>query len=297
MSEQPNRRQFLKLAALTPFLPAAKPEPVPPRPIHHKLSCNLYSFNRPLTTGQMTLEQVLEFCADLGFDAVDPTAYYIPNYPALPDDTYIYTLKRKAFRLGLDISGTGVRNNFCLPDTASRKKEIDLVKQWTHFAAKFDAPVLRVFSGLEVPKGHTRKEATKWVVDSLRQCADYGAQHGVMIVLQNHADFIETADHILEVLRLVDSDWLALNLDIGSFRVGDPYKEIAKVAQHAATWQIKENLYVNGQEVATDLDKIVRIVRESGYRGYLPIETLGPGDPREKVPLFLEKVRQALANG
>ncbi|HEX9955838.1 MAG TPA: sugar phosphate isomerase/epimerase family protein [Fibrella sp.] len=242
----------------------------------------------------MTLEQVLTFCADTGFAAVDPTAYYFPGYPTLPEDSYTYLIKRKAFRLGLDISGTGVRNDFTLPDPTRRKAEIELVRQWIGFAAKLGAPVLRIFAGKNVPAGHSREEVTNWVVDAIGECADYAAIQGVMLVLQNHADFIETADHILDIMKRVNSDWLAVNLDIGSFKIGDPYAEIAKVAPLAATWQIKENLFVNGQEVETDLSKIVRIVRESGYRGYLPIETLGKGDPRLKVPVFYEKVQKAL---
>ena len=112
---------------------------------------------------------------------------------------------------------------------------------------------------------------------------------------QNHADFIETADHVLRVLADVKSECFAVNLDIGSFRSGDSYAEIARLAPHAATWQIKENLFLNGKEVKTDVRRIVSIVREAGYRGYLPIETLGEGDPRVKVPRFLDEVRAALA--
>lgn len=297
-----NRRTFLKTAACALPLTStgisamdaqsAKPETT--KPGHTKLSCNLYSFNEPLTTGNMSLEQVLEFCAQLGFDAVDPTAYYFPKYPTLPPDRYVFDIKRKAYRLGLDISGTGVRNDFTLPDPGQRRAEIELVKNWLGFAARFGAPNLRVFSGKGVPAGHTREEVSGWVVDALRECTDYGAQLGVMVVLQNHADFIETADHVQQLLKAVNSDWLALNLDIGSFRTGDSYAQIAQLAPYAATWQIKENLFVNGKEQETDLGKIVRIVRESGYRGYLPIETLGKGDPRNKVPVFLEKVRKAL---
>lgn len=261
-----------------------------------KLSCNLYSFNEPLMHGQMTLDQVLTFCADLGFDAVDPTAYYFPNYPALPDDRYVYQIKRNAFRLGLGISGTGVRNDFTLPDPVRRKAEVELVRQWIGVAARLGAPVIRVFAGAgkELPTGYNREEVTDWVIDAIRRCTDYGAKEGVMIVLQNHADFIQTADHLLQLVRGVNSDWLAVDLDIGSFKTGDPYAQIAQAAPYAATWQIKENLFVNGQEVETDLGKIVRIVRKSGYRGYLPIETLGKGDPRVKVPVFYEKVRRAL---
>lgn len=305
-TSQPARRSFLKTAvASLPFL--ATPITLLGREAiagagtgksdHIRLSCNLYSFNEPLMSGQMTLEQVLTFCSELGFDAVDPTAYYFPNYPALPDDKYVYAIKRKAFRLGLDISGTGVRNDFTLPDLTRRNAEVDLVRKWTGLAARLGAPVLRVFAGTgkELPTGHNREEVTTWVVDAIRECTEYAAKQGVMIVVQNHADFIQTADDVLDIVRRVNSEWLAVNLDIGSFKVGDPYGQIARVAPYAATWQIKENLFVNGREVETDLGKIVRIVRESGYRGYLPIETLGKGDPRVKVPAFYEKVKKALA--
>lgn len=297
-----NRRSFIKTATIgvplaatvvgSPMAFAASAASVKPERV--RLSCNLYSFNEPLVNKTMTLEQVLTFCADTGFAAVDPTAYYFPSYPVLPDDSYTYLIKRRAFRLGLDISGTGVRNDFTLPDPTRRKAEIELVWQWIGFAAKLGAPVLRIFSGKNVPEGHTREEVTNWVVDAIGECVMYAAQEGVILVLQNHADFIETADHVLDILKRVNSDWLAPNLDIGSFKIGDPYAEIAKIAPKAATWQLKENLFVDGREVTTDLSKIVRIVRDSGYRGYLPIETLGKGDPRQKVPAFLEKVQQAL---
>jgi hypothetical protein len=40
--------------------------------------------------------------------------------------------------------------------------------------------------------------------------------------------------------------------------------------------------------------KLFQIIKKAGYRGYLPLETLGPGDPYKKVPVLLEKVRKAL---
>lgn len=302
----PGRRSFLKTAAASlPLLATTGSIPIAEEQVGSsttksrllKLSCNLYSFNEPLLSGQMSLNEVLAFCSDLGFTAVDPTAYYFSNYPALPDDHYVYQIKRSAFRLGLDISGTGVRNDFTLPDPARRKAEVALVQKWTDVAARLGAPVIRVFAGTgkELPAGYNRQEVTTRVVDAIRDCTEYAAQKGVMVVLQNHADFIQTADHILDIIRQVNSDWLAVNLDIGSFKIGDPYQQIARIAPYAATWQIKENLFVDGREEATDLTKLMQIIRESGYRGYLPIETLGKGDPREKVPAFYEKVKKAVA--
>jgi sugar phosphate isomerase/epimerase len=299
-----DRRAFLKATATLPLTTAAGltlegqaiagAVPAPGQKARIRLSCNLYSFNIPLRNGQMTLDQVLEFCANLGFDAVDPTAYYFPNYPELPKDEYVYHIKRKAFRLGLDISGTGVRNDFTLPEPERRKAEVELVKKWVGFTVRLGAPVLRVFAGKGGSQGHTEEEVQGWVVEALRECADYAARQGVMIVLQNHADFIQRAEQVLRILRLVNSEWLAVNLDTGSFRIGDPYAEIAKVAPYAATWQIKEKIFVNGKEEITDLKKIIRIVEEAGYRGYLPIETLGEGDPRLKVPKFLDEVKRAI---
>jgi hypothetical protein len=58
--------------------------------------------------------------------------------------------------------------------------------------------------------------------------------------------------------------------------------------------QLKENVFVNGVEVPADLNRIISAIKASGYRGYVPIETLGPKDPKIKVPAFAEKVRKAL---
>lgn len=260
-----------------------------------KISCNLFSFNSPLQSGALTLDSVLEFCAQLGFDAVDPTAYYFPGYPKTPPDDYLYHIKRKAFVLGLDISGTGVRNDFTVPDAALRQADVDMVKSWIECAARLGAPVLRVFAGSGIPEGRTEDEVNGWIVDGIRKCVGYAAKSGVLISIQNHNDFIKTSAQVRRILQMVDSEWFGVNLDIGSFRTGDPYEEIARVLPYAITCQIKENLYYKDKEVKTDLARLFRLFKEAGYRGYIPIETLGEGDPKVKVPRFLDEVRKALA--
>ncbi len=262
-----------------------------------KLSCNLYSFNDLLRSREMTLEEVFGMCAELGFDAVDPTGYYFPGYPDSPDDAFVYQTKKQAFLLGLDISGTGVRNDFTTPEQARREDDVNLVKRWIEVAAKMDAPVLRVFAGHAadpLPPGHTDGEVLGWVVDAIKTCVDYGQSRGVMIGMQNHNGFLKTADQVLHVRERVNADWFGLIVDIGSLRTGDPYEEIARLAPYACTWQIKENVYRRGVEEKTDVVRIVEILRDAQYRGYLPIETLG-GDPRVKLPRFLDEIRNALA--
>jgi sugar phosphate isomerase/epimerase len=259
-----------------------------------KLSCNLFSFNQPLTQGEMTLDEVLEYCAGLGFEAIDPTAYYFLGYPVLPRPGYLQRIKRAAFLQGLDISGTGIRNDFTQSDEKQRQQDLELVRQWCGAASLLGAPVLRVFSGKGVPEGFQRETVMDWVVSCIQKSCNFGEEQGVMISLQNHADFIQTAGQLLEIIKRVDSEWCGINLDIGSFSSQDPYSEIAQCAPYAVTWQIKEKVKPNGRETKTDLKKMVQIFKEAGYRGYLPLETLGEGDPKIKIRKFLDEVQEAL---
>jgi len=116
-----------------------------------------------------------------------------------------------------------------------------------------------------------------------------------MIGYQNHDELLKTADEVLALRERVGSPWFGLNVDVGSLRTSDPYAEIARLAPYACTWQIKERLYRRGVEEKTDLRRVFGILKGAGYRGYAPIETLGPGNPREKVRRFLAEVREALA--
>jgi sugar phosphate isomerase/epimerase len=313
----PTRREWLKLTA-TGALAAALPDalaagtaavaPAPestPNPAGRplKISLNAYSFNRALTapaTGgppEMSLFDVLDFCAEHGFDGIDPTGYFFPGYPKVPADSYLHDLKRRAFKLGLAITGTGVRNNFAQADPAKRAADVQLVKDWIEVAAKLGAPVIRVFAGVETP-GHPRDEVAAWMASDLKQCTEHGQRHGVLVGMQNHGDFLKTAEQVLDMVRRVDSDWFGVIVDTGNFQAGDPYEEIARVVPHAVNFQIKERPFGPNSPVRTDLRKLVQVIRAGGYRGYLPIETLEaegqPYDPRILVPRFLAELRQAI---
>ena len=295
MAESVARRAFLSALVASPAIATAAEGAGPARRSKIKLSCNLYSFDALLHGGEMTLEQVIDFCAELGFDAVDPTGYYFPGYPVPPADAYLHAIKRRAFQNGLGISGTGVRNDFTVPDAAKREADVAHVKRWVEVAAKLGAPVLRVFDGRAEAEGPSREQMTGWVVECFRACAAHGERYGVVIAYQNHDELLKTAAEVLALRERVASDWFGLNVDIGSLRTGDPYEEIARLAPYACTWQIKERLYRKGREEKTDVRRVFAILREAGYRGYAPLETLGAGDPREKVRRFLDEARDAQA--
>jgi sugar phosphate isomerase/epimerase len=242
----------------------------------------------------MTLDDVIDYCAAQGIDGLDATGYYFPGYPNVPSDEYIYNLKKKAYFNGVTISGTGVRNDFTLTDASSRRGHIALVKDWIDVGEKLGATFVRVFSGPDIPKNSTYEKVLQWMIPAFQECAEYGKKRGVIVALQHHDDFLKTADQTIQVVKAVNSDWFSVVLDVGSLRKGDPYEEIEKLLPYACTWQIKEQVYVDGKAAPIDLSKIRAIIDKVGYRGFLPFEALGPGDPN-MVTAFLEKVRKAMA--
>ena len=259
-----------------------------------KLSLNAYSFNEVLRNGELSLDGLLEFCAEQKFQGIDLTGYYLPGYPEVPDDAFLYEIKRKAALLGLHVHQTGVRNDFTVSDIAKRKNDVQLVKNWIVAASKLGASTIRIFSGVQSVEPSEWQTVAERVVADIKECVEFGAEHGVIVALQNHNDFVKTAEQVDFFIDRVGSPWFGLVLDIGSYSQNDPYDEITRNVRHAVGWQIKEKVNHFGEPKDVDLVRIVKIIAESGYSGYLPIETLGPGDPFEKVRVFLKAVRAAL---
>lgn len=240
-----------------------------------KLGLNAYSFNQQLRSGEMSMDEVIDFCAEYEIDGVDMTGYYFPGYPDVPSDEVIYALKKTAFLNGVTISGTGVRNDFALADPLSRKGHVRLVKDWVDVTAKLGADVLRVFSGRRIADGQTFESTLEWMVPAFQECAAYGEERGVIIGLQHHDDFLKTADETIELVEKVDSEWFSVILDVGSLRRHDVYEEIEKLVPYACTWQVKEEVWYGDKAVPVDLQRLRAVIDKVEYRGFLPIEALG----------------------
>jgi sugar phosphate isomerase/epimerase len=310
-----NRRSFLQGFSIftVPVIAGAVPQPSKKKSANLKVSLNAYSFNKLLNDAirgrgeGTTLMQLVDFAAKTGFDAFDATGYYFPGYPKVPTDAYIDGLRKKAADAGLAISGTGVRNNFTTADAAVRKEGVDHIKQYVEVAARLGAPVIRVFADTQmraenwhtVSNGASRPEVEKWIADCLRECAEHAAKFKVRIGVQNHGDFLQTGQEQLALIKAVNSPWCGPIVDTGYYKSADPYADIALVAPHSINWQVKQSPLGEESEVPTDLVKLVKIVRNSGYTGYLPIETLSPRgkpyDPFTVVPAFYKQLRDAIA--
>ena len=270
------------------------------------LSVNAYSFSDLLSARDKnnnqqvyTLFNLLDWCASKNIKAIDATGYFFPTYPQVPSDEYIEEFRERAAQSGIAISGTGIRNNFASPDPSIRAAGVSLAKEWIVVASKLHAPVIRLFAG-EIPAGYEQKwdEVSEWMIECFKECAAFGEQYGVKIGIQNHGDMLQTAEQCLKVLKAIDSEWIGLIIDTGSFKTSDPYKDIELTAPYAINWQVKESPFGIGSEVKTDFKRLIKIIKKQGYKGYLPVETLllkgRTYDPFTLVAEMIDEIQAAI---
>ena len=292
-----DRRQFLAASAagVAAATTASAIEPIPrngqPK---FKFSLAAYSY-RDLLKGdkpKLTLKDFVEDCAKFGLEGTELTSYYFPKDTS-PE--FLRTLRRQCFRLGLDVSGTAVGNDFGHPPGEKRSTEIANVKQWIEFAEILGAPVIRIFAG-HVQKDQTEAQAHTLMVQAIEECCDYAGKHGVHLALENHGGPTATAEGLLKFVRDVNSPWFGVNLDSGNFHSDDPYAELERIAPYALNAQIK--VVMSGpdkKKVPADFKRLANILRGAHYRGYVVLEYEESGNPREESAKYLEALRTAFA--
>jgi sugar phosphate isomerase/epimerase len=266
------------------------------RPSHMKLSLAAYSYRDHLTgkkSPKLDLFDFVNLAADMALDGVEPTSYYFP--PDVTSD-YLSRLKLHAFSLGLDISGTAVGNNFCLPPGPKRDEQIQLVERWVDNAAELDAPVIRIFAG-NVARGSTEDQAVAWAIEGIKRVLPYAAKKGIVLALENHGGITAAPEQILKLVNAIDSANFGVNLDTGNFHGPDPYAEIAQLAPYALNVQVKTEIQRgdgHGKEQA-DLARIIGILRDAHYSGYVVLEYEAAEDPLTAIPRHTKTLRKLIS--
>src|SRR6267154_1443838 len=168
---------------------------------HLKLSLAAYSF-RDVLAGKnptMTLDDFIRLCADLNLDGTELTSYYFPKDF---NEDYLIHVKELTFRLGLDISGTAIGNDFCLPPGEKRDETLAHTRKWIDYAALMGAPVIRIFAGY-VPAGDTEQAAIDRCAAGINESLDYAAKKGVCLALENHGGNTATPQQMLKIITRV----------------------------------------------------------------------------------------------
>lgn len=254
-----------------------------------------YSYRDRLTgkaKPEMTMPDFVRQAAQTGWDGVELTSYYFPT-PISP--AYLSEVKRLCFLHGLQVSASSVGNVFTHPSGEAREKELEKVRAWLGYAAMLGAPVLRVFAGAP-QAGQSAEDAERCCIECLEACTDRAAETGVMLGLENHGGIVAEATGVLRILKAVRSAWCGANLDTGNFRTKDPYHDIALCAPFAVTTHLKTEVRpAGGGAVAADVGRIVKILADSRYRGYLTLEYEGSRPVEEAAPDTLRAIREAVA--
>jgi sugar phosphate isomerase/epimerase len=266
-----------------------------------KLSLAAYSFHRELKrgwptpsadAGKMDLMDFIDFCAEQQLGATELTSYYFPN-PLTHE--YLMQIKEKTFRLGLDISGTAIGNDFCLPEGPARDAQLQLCRQWIDYAADMGAPVIRIFAG-NVSKGDSEEQALDRCVVGINECLQHAANRGIVLALENHGGITATPRQMLAIVKRIDSfPWFGVNFDSGNFHSADPYADLEMIAPYTVNAQIKVMMHPSGAgKQPADLKRIVEILKAVNYRGYVVLE-YEESNPRKEVPRYLNVLRDLLA--
>jgi sugar phosphate isomerase/epimerase len=296
------RRQFLQTAfaagtglALT-SAPAAAIEPIARAgSAHLRLSMAGYSFRKYLALNlkpkpPMNYDDFIDLAAGLNLDAVELTQYYFPE--TTPD--YLAHLKGRCSRLGLDVSGTAVGNNFCTSDPDKLREQIAMVKQWVEHSSRLGAKTIRIFAG-GADKGDTEEQARTRCIAAIQEACDHAAKYGIYLALENHGGIVSTAEGMLAIIKAVKHDWFGVNWDTGNFQTPDPYADLAKIAPYAVTVQIKGEIQPAGRKKEdADLKRLTDILRMAGYRGYVALEYEAEEDPKTGVPRIIEALKKLM---
>ena len=292
-SHCPSRRSALKTglaaagAALIPQAAAGRAPADGDDTKNMHLSLAAYSMREALTDGQMDLFDFIDWCAELGLAGTELTSYYFEEGF---DEAYLKRLQNRAFRNGLTVSGTAIRNNFCLPPGPKRQKQIEHVEAWIDHAAAFFAPHVRIFAG-DTPDGVDRETGIQWVADSISAVLDRAAERGVVVGLENHHGITARArDHVAICEAVGEHPWFGINLDTGNYHT-DVYQDLAMAAPRAVNVQVKTHVTRGGEEVPTDFERIKQILVDADYRGWVVLEYEADEDPRTAIPRYVDTLQ------
>ena len=265
-----------------------------------KLSLAAYSFHRlmvrrgtpeQIADAQMSLEKFIDFCADQQLSGTELTSYYFPSEVT---QEYLTSLKARTHRLGLTISGTAIGNDFCVAPGPPRDAQLADCRQWIDYAAAMGAPAIRIFAG-RVPKGDTEERAITRCAEGINESLKYATTKGVFLALENHGGITATPEQMLRIIEQVDdSPWFGVNFDSGNFRTRDPYRDLEKIAPYTVNAQIKVNIHPDGKSETADFRRIISILKEADYRGFVALEYEAREDPFSGIPRVLDELRSAI---
>jgi len=279
-----------------------------------RIGSSTYSFKRigNFTTSEekdRTILSMIEEASQYGLSGLELLAVQFES----EDHDYINQIKRRAAANAIDLYALSLHHNFVNPDPDIRQQEINSVLKWLDIAEQLGTPLIRVFGGrwntvdfdelmkrdgVEEPlPGYKYEDAFEWVIESFKKCVEKAKEKGIILALENHWGITYSAKGVLDILNGVDTPWLKAAMDCGNFRT-NTYEQLQQLAPHAVLIHAKA---YHGGGIYYDLDidypRVIRMLKDVQYNGYLSIEFEGKAAPSTGIPaqvkLLEESIRQA----
>jgi sugar phosphate isomerase/epimerase len=267
-----------------------------------KISLAEWSFHRALKSGKMdNLDFPLVAKRDFEIDCVEYVNQFFMD--KANDSSYLKQLKKRC-------EDNGVTSGLIMcddeghlgdPDDTKRTKAVENHYKWVEAAKFLGCHSIRVNAG----SAGTPDEQHKLAVDGLRRLSEFGAKHGMNVIVENHGGLSSNGKWLAGVIKDVGLKNCGTLPDFGNFQIGpneeyDRYKGVKELMPYAKGVSAKIHVFdKDGNEAQTDYFKMMKIVLDAGYHGYVGIEWEGdtPSEP-EGVKLtkqLLERVKKSLA--
>ena len=274
-----------------------------------RLSICHYSFHRDIAAEKMGLPVYFRAVKDLGLDACDLhmrlTGDVDANY-----DTVMKGLEEN----GLTLSSYSFSNNFTQETGDDLREQIEMAKQGLRNARRLGTDTARIFGGYIGSNDESLLVKAKGVVtDALKECAEVAEEVKVTMALENHGGMPGTGEEVLSVIDAVGSDYLKACCDIGNF-IGanqSPEDGTRIVAPVTAYVHVKDMAFVPGGEPRgraerafesatvgegdVAVEACFRILKDTGYTGFLALEYEGREDETTGVKKSIDFMRKTLA--
>ncbi len=264
-----------------------------------KISLAEYSLHRMIGKKELLPENLGPFAMkEFGIDGLD--RWNRPIFSKATDEKFLAQIKKADDDAGVKnqlimIDGEG---NLGDPDDAKRKQAVENHHKWVAAAKAIGCHSIRVNARSNDKLEHD--EQLKLAADGLRQLSEYGAKHECNIIVENHGGLSSNGAWLAGVMKAVDLPNCGTLPDFGNFHGYDRYKGVEETMPWAKSVSAKSHEFdAEGNETRTDYMKMMKIVVDAGYDGYVGIEWEG-GKINEvegikKTQALLKRVREALS--
>lgn len=302
MSRHVTRRFFLQSSLATGCVLATQPLfAVDERPLF-QISLAQWSLHKELFEKKLdNLDFAKTAKEAFGIEAVEYVNQFFKD--KAKDQDYLGQMKKRAEDHGVRsllimVDGEGALGD---ADADKRAKTVDNHKKWVEAAAFFGCHSVRV----NAQSSGSFEEQVGRAADGLRQLTEFAEQHNLSVIVENHGGLSSNGAWLSEVMRKVDHPHCGTLPDFGNFRIQgdewyDRYQGVTELMPFAHAVSAKSHDFDDqGNETRTDYTKMMKIVLDAGYRGFVGIEyegsQLGERDGILKTKALLERVRTELA--